>query len=140
MTELKFKLLFGILIGLCTTAFLCIGFIFVFQSDIYKYLYINENKNKAFETLTNVQLKLNQNSHIENFNNFNNCLKMYNQILYPNIYIANVLTNRSKITNQFVSIHKTLQIQAVYSLLDCEILYNLIKDQVCLNNENTSPT
>ena len=140
MTELKFKVLFGVLIGLCTTAFLCIGFIFVFQSDIYKYLYINENKNKAFETLTNVQLKLNQNSHIENFNNFNNCLKMYNQILYPNIYIANVLTNRSKITNQFVSIHKTLQIQAVYSLLDCEILYNLIKDQICLNNENILPT
>ena len=133
MAELKIKLLFGILIGLCATAFLCIGFIFVFQSDVYRYLYINENKNRAFETLTNVQLRLNQNSYTENFKDFNLCLKSYNQILYPNIYIANILTDRNKLTNQFLSIHKTLQVQSVYSILDCEILYNIIKDQICLN-------
>lgn len=140
MTEFKFKLLFGILVGLCATAFLCVGFIFVFQSDIYRYLYINENKNRAFETITNIQLKLNQNSYTENFKDFNYCLKSYNKILYPNIYIANILTDRKKITNQFLSIHKNLQVQAVYSILDCEILFNIIKDQICLNFNNNTIT
>ena len=48
MTATKTKVLLTVLSGLTISALICIGMIFVFQQDIYKYLFINENKNKAF--------------------------------------------------------------------------------------------
>lgn len=140
MTTTKTKILLTILSGLTLSAFICIGMIFLFQQDIYKYLFINENKNKAFETLTNIQLKIVQSSYYNDYNSLTNCLKRYNEVLYPNIYISNVLTNRSKITNQYITIYKTINVQSVYSILETDIIFNIIKDKICLNYENNTIT
>lgn len=140
MTATKTKVLLIILSGLTISAFICIGMIFVFQQDIYKYLFINENKNKAFETLTNIQLKIVQSNYYNNYNDLTNCLKRYNEVLYPNIYISNVLTNRSRVMNQYITIYKTINVQSVYSILEADIIFNIIKDKICLIYENNTIT
>ena len=140
MTATKTKVLLIILSGLTISAFICIGMIFVFQQDMYKYLFINENKNKAFETLTNIQLKIVQSNYYNNYNDLTNCLKRYNEVLYPNIYISNVLTNRSRVMNQYITIYKTINVQSVYSILEADIIFNIIKDKICLIYENNTIT
>ena len=140
MTATKTKVLLTVLSGLTISAFICIGMIFVFQQDIYKYLFINENKNKAFETLTNIQLKIVQSNYYSNYNSLTNCLKRYTEVLYPNIYISNVLTNRSRITNQYLTIYKAINVQSVYSILETDIIFNIIKDKICLIYENNTIT
>lgn len=140
MTATKTKVLLIILSGLTISAFICIGMIFVFQQDMYKYLFINENKNKAFETLTNIQLKIVQSNYYNNYNDLTNCLKRYNEVLYPNIYISNILTNRSRVMNQYITIYKTINVQSVYSILEADIIFNIIKDKICLIYENNTIT
>lgn len=140
MTATKTKVLLIILSGLTISAFICIGMIFVFQQDMYKYLFINENKNKAFETLTNIQLKIVQSNYYNNYNGLTNCLKRYNEVLYPNIYISNILTNRSRVMNQYITIYKTINVQSVYSILEADIIFNIIKDKICLIYENNTIT
>ena len=140
MTATKTIVLLTVLAGLTISAFICIGMIFVFQQDIYKYLFINENKNKAFETLTNIQLKIVQSNYYSNYNSLTNCLKRYNEVLYPNIYISNVLTNRSRITDQYLTIYKAINVQSVYSILETDIIFNIIKDKICLIYENNTIT
>lgn len=140
MAVSKTKILIIVLSGLAISAFICIFMIFIFQRDIYKYLFINENKNKAFETLSNVQLRLVQSNYNNNYNDLFNCLKRYNEILYPNIYISHVLINRSNINNQYYTIYKSLNIQSVYSLLEPGIIFNIIKDKICLVYVNNTTT
>lgn len=140
MAVSKSKILIIVLSGLAISAFICIFMIFIFQRDIYKYLFINENKNKAFETLSNVQLRLVQSNYNNNYNDLFNCLKRYNEILYPNIYISHVLINRSNINNQYYTIYKSLNIQSVYSLLEPNIIFNIIKDKICLVYVNNTTT
>lgn len=140
MAVTKTKILASMLSGLIVTIFIGIGIMVVFQQDIYKYLFIEENKNKAFETLTNIQLKIAQDNYYDDYTSLSNCLKRYNEVLYPNIYVSNVLTNRSRITEQYLTIYKTITVQSVYSVLENNIIFNTIKDKICLTYENYTIT
>lgn len=140
MAVTKTKILASMLSGLIVTIFIGIGIMVVFQQDIYKYLFIEENKNKAFETLTNIQLKIAQNNYYDDYISLSNCLKRYNEVLYPNIYVSDVLTNRSRITEQYLTIYKTITVQSVYSVLENNIIFNTIKDKICLTYENYTIT
>lgn len=140
MAVTKTKILASMLSGLIVTIFIGIGIMVVFQQDIYKYLFIEENKNKAFETLTNIQLKIAQDNYYDDYTSLSNCLKRYNEVLYHNIYVSNVLTNRSRITEQYLTIYKTITVQSVYSVLENNIIFNTIKDKICLTYENYTIT
>ena len=140
MAVTKTKILASLLSGLIVTIFIGIGIMVVFQQDIYKYLFIEENKNKAFETLTNIQLKIAQDNYYDDYTSLSNCLKRYNEVLYSNIYVSDVLTNRSRITEQYLTIYKTITVQSVYSVLENNIIFNTIKDKICLTYENYTIT
>ena len=101
---------------------------------MYRKTYVEVNIDNLKNNVKNIV------NYYNNYNGLTNCLKRYNEVLYPNIFISNILTNRSRVMNQYITIYKTINVQSVYSILEADIIFNIIKDKICLIYENNTIT